>query len=328
MKILVTGGSGFIGSHLVEALVKEDCDVRCLVRKTSDVGYLEKLDAEIVYGDITDKNSLTAAIKGIDVVYHSAGILGQWGIPDKAYWEIHVKGTEHILQMSLEEGIKKFIHCSSCGVIGPIKDVPADELCPYNPSNIYETTKAQAEKLVIDAYHKYKLPVTVIRPEFVYGPRDMHVLRLFEAIEKGRFVRIGGGASYIHPTFISDLIHGLLLVVGRNEVRSAGEIYHITGERYVTVDKLLSLICGALGRQRPMIRVPYRLGWTAAILLECLGRAIRVKPPLTVSAVKFFNEDRGFTWAKAESDLGYHPTVTLNEGIERTATWYRQNGYL
>ena len=327
MKVLVTGGTGFIGSHLVEALVNRGYDIRCLVRNTSNVEHLEKLSTELIYGDINDKDTLSKAVKGIDIVYHLAGMLGQWGIPNRTYWEVHYQGTENLIQACLKEDLKRFIHCSSTGVLGPITNTPADETHPYNPTNIYEKTKAKAEALVLEAHHKYNLPVTIIRPEFVYGPGDMHVLRLFKAIEHNRFLRIGRGNSYLHPTYISDLVYGLLLVIDKEDI-SLGQIYHITGEKFITVNELLSLMYSKLGKKNPNIYIPYRLGWISAGIFQLLSIILRINPPLTISTVKFFNENRGFTSMKAEKELDYYPVVTLAEGIEKTIMWYRQNGYL
>jgi len=322
-KILVTGGTGFIGSHLVEALVKRGYKVRCLVREKSDVKHLKDLGVELVYGDICDENSLKNAVQGVSVVFHLAGILGRWGVPKEVYWDIHVKGTENLLKACIENGVKRIIYCSSAGVLGPIEKPPADESYPYNPSNIYEKTKAEAEKAILNC--KEKLEVTVIRPEFVYGPRDMHVLRLFDSIQKGRFFIIGDGESLLHPTYIDDLIQGFLLCLENEE--SIGEIYLITGETPVKVRDLVAMIAEELGVSPPKIHVPKWLAYMAAILFESASRLFNFEPPITLSQVKFFTQHRAFDYSKAKSELGYCP-INLKKGIRKTVSWYRKNGYL
>ena len=181
MKILVTGATGFIGKHLVKELVGKGHKVMCLVRKTSrkkDINYLKKLEVELFNGELTDKNSLKGICKGIDIIYHLTGVLGSFNFSEKLMFDINVKGTENILNESKEGKVKKFIFCSSAGVLGPI--IKGGGSSPYSPSNLYEKTKVEAEKLVL----KSKLDYIIMRSEFVYGPMDNHVLPLFKAIKE------------------------------------------------------------------------------------------------------------------------------------------------
>ena len=328
--ILITGGTGFIGSHLVEALVKKGYKVRCLVRNPNKLNYLRNLGVDfkdlgvdVVYGDITDRDSLLHAVKGVSTVVHLAGVLGKWGVPDKIYWDVHVRGTKLLLEACINEGVKRFIYCSSAGVLGPIKNPPANEDWPYNPSNVYEETKAVAEKLVLS--YKNKMAVTIIRPEFVYGPRDMHVLKLFDAIQKGKFFIIGNGQTLLHPTYISDVIQAFLLCL-ENE-KSIGKIYLITGETPVKVIELSTIIAEELGVPPPIFRIPKWLAYMAASLSEMLAQMFNFEPLITRSQVKFFTENRAFDNSKAKYELNYNP-LPLRQGIRQTIRWYRQNGYL
>lgn len=325
MKVLVTGGSGFIGSHLVEALVKRGHETRCLVRKTSNVEHLRKLGVELTYGDITWPESLDKALDGVDIVYHLAGVLGQWGVPDKVYRDVHVTGTQNMLQACLRHDIQRFIYCSSAGVTGPASSLPQDESFPYNPSNIYEATKAEAERLVLKYYREKGLPVIVIRPEFVYGPGDSHVLHFFRAIQRGRFAIISNGQSWLHPTYIDDVIQGFLLCLENDE--AVGETYLIVGETPVKVSQLVTMIAQELGISAPRIHIPLWLSRVGASFSELLARLFKVQPPLTQSQVEFFTKHRAFDSAKARANLGYHP-ITSKEGIRRTITWYQQRGWL
>jgi len=326
VRVLVTGAAGFIGGHLANALVKKGYEVRCLVRKTSNVDYLKKLGVELFYGDIRGPDSLEKALSNVDVVYHLAGILGRWGVSDKAYWDVHVKGTQNLLDACVRQNVKRFIHCSSAGVVGPVSNPPADESYPYSPSNIYEKTKAEAEKLVLQYHSDKGLPVTVLRPEFVYGPGDMHVLPLFRAIRKRRFPIIGKGESLLHPTYVGDVIQAFLLCLDND--KAIGEIYFIAGEAPITVKELVAIIAEELNVPTPRVCIPQWLSYAGAGFMEMITRLLRLKEPLlTCSQVKFFTQHRAFDTSKAKRDVGYQP-VQLRQGLRQTIHWYQQNGYL
>lgn len=325
MKVLVTGGTGFIGSNLVERLIKEGHEVRCLVRKTSNLSFLNS-SVELIYGDIKDISSVERALDGVEVVYHIAGILGRWGIPEETYWQTHVNGTKNVLDAILKRDIERFVHCSTAGVLAAIEKLPADETYPYNPSNIYEITKTESEKLVFEYYDKYGIPTTVIRPELVYGQRDLHTLSLFKAIKKGFFPIIGTGNNTWHPVYIDDLIKAFALCV--NSSKAIGEVYLIGGERYVTIKEVTTDIANALGVHPPRIYIPVRLANIMAIMMESSAKILNFDPPITKSRVKFLTESRGSTSAKAKRDLGYTPSIGLEEGIKKTVEWYQTHGLL
>lgn len=325
MKILVTGATGFIGSHLVDALVEKGYQVRCLVRETRNVMRLKNISAELIYGDINELESLEKALDGIDVVYHLAGVLGQIGIPDKVYWQVHVQGTKNILEASQKHNIKKFIYCSTAGVTGPAAHLPQDESLPYNPSNIYEVTKAEAEKSVLQYHRENGLPVIVIRPEFVYGPGDMHTLGIFKTVRKRMFILIDGGKAFLHPTYIDDLTHGFLLCLDSRQAN--GEVYLIAGERYITLNEFATLIAKALNVPRPTIYIPKSLAFALGAVTQFTGTVFRFNPPLTVPRVKTLCRSAGCSTFKAKEQLGYCPVVKLEEAIMRTANWYKENGY-
>lgn len=327
LRVLVTGATGFIGSHLVERLLSMGYEVLCLVRKTSVLNNLRKQDIELVYGELTDNKSLKNQFNtDVDVVFHIAGILGEWGIPEEVYWKINVEGTKNILDLFIQTSIKRFVYCSSAGVLGPLEKPPADESFPLNPSNIYERTKAEAEKIVLAYYHEVGLPITIIRPEFVYGPRDMHTLGLFKTIQRGIFPIIGDGNTTLHPTYITDLIQGFELCIEKK--RALGETYLIAGERYVTVRELTAKIAKVLGAHPPTIGIPIWLANMMGFIMETSAHIFNFRPPLTRSRVKFFTQNRGCDISKARRELEYKPMVNLEEGIKKTVKWYRNNKYL
>jgi nucleoside-diphosphate-sugar epimerase len=322
-KILVTGGTGFVGSNLVELLVEEQNAVKCLVREKSKIDFLSNLGVEFAYGDITDKAALTSALKDVTAVFHLAGILGKWGMPSQVYWDLHVNGTKFLLEACEEQNVRRLIYCSSAGVLGPISNPPADESYPYAPSNTYERVKTEAEKIVLN--YKQKLDVTVLRPEFVYGPKDMHVLSLFKTIRAGKFVLIGAGNTFLHPTFVDDLTQGFLLSLEKQ--KSIGEVYLIVGQRYVSVKEFAGILSANFSLKESWRHVPLWVANAFAGVSEAAGKVFKFEPMLTHSKVKFFTENRALSYQKAARDLGYKP-VRLEDGIKRTVEWYQKNGYL
>jgi nucleoside-diphosphate-sugar epimerase len=178
---------------------------------------------------------------------------------------------------------------------------------------------------MVSVYAATGTPVLIARPEFIYGPGDTHVLGLFKAIQKGRFFFIGNGLNMCHPTFIDDAVDGMLRCL---EQGKPGEIYHITGPRPVTFHELAATIADILNVPTPHTRIPRSLAMIGATSFEILSKITRKSPPLSRTGVAFFSEDRRFSWAKAERELNYRPQYDLQEGIETTIAWYRQEGYL
>lgn len=328
MKAFVAGGVGFIGSHIVRSLLSRGIKVRILVRKRHrDIGLLKDKAIDFVHGDVLESDSLRKWIKDVDLVFSVFGILGQWRTPEKTYWEINTKGVQNLLQSCLHSHIKQFVHISSAGVLGPLPNgVVADESFPYNPSNIYEKTKCEAEKEILRSGDKHAFPFTIIRPEFVYGPGDTHVLGLFKAISERRFVWLGKSDSFLHPTYIDDLIEGVSLCTD-NE-KALGEVFLITGERPLTVKELVKTMAEELDVPLPKLRVPLFLAHISARFLQFSARFARFEPPLTVSRVKFFSQSRAFSCKKAQTVLGYAPKVSFREGVRRTIRWYRESNFL
>lgn len=327
MKALVAGGTGFIGSHIVKDLVSKGIQVRVLIRKSSNTSRLSHNKIEFKGGNILEINSLRECTKDVDLIYSAFGILGRWGMPEQMYWEVNAIGVKNLLESCLNCNIKQFIHISTAGILGPLPDgVVADESFPFNPSNIYERTKCEAEKQILNCGQERGIPFTIIRPEFVYGPGDTHVLGLFKAIRAKRFFLLGNGRTFLHPTYIDDLIHATSLCT--NNENAIGKVFLITGERPITVQELAKIIAQETGVRLPKVRIPLIFAHTTAIAMELGTKVINFEPLLTTSRVKFFTENRAFSYQKARTQLGYAPQVDFREGVRRTISWYRQNGYL
>lgn len=324
MKVVVTGATGFVGGALVRALLDEGHEVVGVKRPSSSPPTLQSPNLTWVTGDIIDPASLHGVFDGADWLVHAAGMLGQAGVPERAYFELHEQGANNVLTEAKKAGVGRVLYVSSPGVLGPISGPPADETAPLAPSNPYERSKAAAEQ-VAQTYAGAGLPLIIARPEFIYGPTDLHVLGLFRAVRDGRFFTINGGHHTCHPTYIDDAVTGLLLALQNGR---SGQIYHITGPKPVTFRELGQTLAAALGVPAPRLNLPRGLAWLGAAGLELGLGLINKPPPLSRTGVAFFSEDRRFSWQKAHHELGYTPQFDLERGAVETVAWYRENGLI
>ena len=327
MKIFVTGGTGFTGGHLIQRLVEDKHEVRALARKTSNTNLLKQLGVEIITGDITDSDLVDKAVKGADMVYHIAAMFREGGgIGEKPFYDVNVTGTKNMLEASKNANVNRFIHCSTGGVLGNIKNPPANESYPYNPGDVYQRTKLEGEKLVQD-YIAGGFPGVIVRPGPIYGPGDLRFLKLFKLIYKGKFVMVGDGKVLYHLTYIDDLVDGFILC-GKKE-NALGQIYIIAGEKYMTFNKMVEIIANSMEVKKPTLHFPFFWPvWDAALLCEIVCYPLRINPPLFRRRVDIFRKNRAFDISKARNELGYEPKVSIEEGIKRTAEWYKQEGHL
>lgn len=325
MTILITGATGFIGGALARRLLSEGAPVRILARDPGRAALLAKDGAEIIRGDVTDIASCNKAAIGADAVIHSAGVLGGWGKPESLFWKVNYEGTKNMLEAASGANVKRFVHVSSCGVFGPLNggETPADER-PYNPSNTYEKTKAEAEKIALE-FSRNGLPLVVVRPEFVYGPGDLHLLGLFRAIKRGRFLFFNDGAAMVHPTYIDDLVDGILLALKSD--KSIGRGFNIAGEKRIMIKDFADSISIAMSVPPTRFSIPSRAASIIATILENTAGRI-TEPPLTKAQVEFLTKDHGSSIMESKKVLGYQPKIGIDEGIRRTVDWYRSQDLL
>lgn len=323
-KVAITGATGFVGGALARELVARGHEVAGLARPSSRRAHLADLPITWVEGDVTDRESLRGKFDGAEWLIHAAGMLGQTGIPERAYFNLHEQGTNNVLAEVETTGVRRILHVSSPGVLGPITGPSADESAPLVPSNPYERSKAAAEQ-VAQVYARAGLPVIVARPEFIYGPGDSHVLGLFQAVQRGLFFTINGGYFTCHPTYIDDAVMGMLLALQKGR---QGEIYHIAGPEPITFRELGVTIAAALGVAPPRLNLPRWLAMVGAAGLEMIAKIGRRPAPLSRSGVAFFSENRRFSWQKAHNELGYTPKYDLPTGVAQTVAWYQEQKLL
>jgi nucleoside-diphosphate-sugar epimerase len=273
-----------------------------------------------------DPAVISRAIEGREVVYHLATSFQEPKLSLARQREVHVAATQRLLEAARAEGVRRFVHCSTVGVLGDVKVPPADETTPYSPGDSYQETKCEGELAALAFQASYDFPLTVARPTSIYGPGDRRLLKLFQMIAHRRFVMIGSGRAFFHMVHVDDLVRGFRLLAERPE--AVGQVFILGGEDYRSLQELTALIAEALGVPRPRWHVPARPVQLAGSLCESICRPLGISPPIYRRRVDFFTKSRAFSIAKARRLLGYEPRVSLEEGIRETVEWYRRHGDL
>jgi len=327
LSALVTGASGFIGGRLAERLVTEEgVRLRAMVRHAKKAERLQKLPLEIVQANLLDLESLRGAIDGCDLVFHCAAVVRETGDRNE-FLQTNVKGTENILNVSRDAGVKKFIHFSSVSVYGMDPPDRADEMTPFQPcGNLYCDTKIGAEKAVWTVYHEARLPVVVIRPANVYGPySNPWTLRPIKLINSGQMILINRGTGLCNYVYIDNLLDATLTATKRD--LSVGQVYLISDGNAVTWKEFFGYYAQMAGK--PRIRsVPEWVGKAIALGMEIFSKLTGKPPKITREAVGFLTRKARFSIEKARRDLGYQPRFSLEEGMKLTEQWLREAGYL
>jgi len=327
LKNLVTGGSGFLGSHLVKALVARGEEVQALVRSTSQTAHLESLGVALAYGDLGETQSLEAAAKGVERVYHCAALAADWGT-----WETfraaNVTGVRHLLEAAVEAGVSKFVHVSTSDVYGH-PDYPADESAPYRLRGWpYGDTKIAGEQLVWMYHRQHGLPVTVVRPVNIYGPRSTtFVVEIVELLKSGSMVHIGRGRKPAGLSYVTNVVD-VMLRAADSKV-SIGQAYNASDGSDVTWREYVNRLAEIVGVPSPRLVIPHRVAYLAGWAMEKTYSALQIKsrPLLTRMAAELFGTNQGFPIDKARQELGYEPEVDFDEGMRRVEAWLRQMDY-
>jgi len=327
MRILVTGGTGFTGSHLVRRLLGRGYEV-LVVDNQRGIFFdeLKNKGARIYLGSITDPDLVNEVVKECDVVYHIAAAFRGVNLPKKVYWNVNVEGTRIVAESALRNKIKKFIHCSTEGVHGHIPNPPAGENAPIAPKDYYEYTKSKGEE-VIHEYMEKGLKAVIIRPTAIYGPGDPgRFLLLFKWVKKGFFPMFGSGEITYHPLFIENLNDAFELALKKDEAN--GQTYLIADEKYYSLNELVSKVAEALEVEVKIIHFPFLPLLIISCLCEGICKPLRLTPPLFRRRADWYRENRGFSIDKAKRELGYVPKVNLKTGLKITADWYKAHNYI
>lgn len=318
-KVLVTGGTGYIGGKTALFLKRNGYRVTCLTRSGGPVGAMPT-----VRGDLLRPETLRMACHGMDMVCHFAGALGR-GLTDDMVRSVNVQGVENMVRAAAEAGVEYFLHISSGAVVGPRDAEPADEKTVCKPYSLYERTKYQGELVALRLSKNLGLPLSVVRPTFTYGPGDPHKLLMFKLIRKGLFFYIGNGRSTNHPVYIDDLIDGVRRVLDKRPVQ---EVFIVGGPRPATQTEWGYTIARELGVRPPFLHLPAGLMWRLACLMEPIGSRLNISVPVTRSRVLALSRSWSMRIDKARRTLGYTPQTELSTGVARTVAWYRKAGWL
>lgn len=330
-RILVTGAAGFIGGALFKRLVEYKLDVVGTVLYREEAEELKARGYEVEILDLASDASWDELLKGIDIVFNIAALFQEAEQGESMYHKVNVDGTRKLVETAARQGVERFVHCSTVGVHGDVKETPCTENSPYNPMDEYHRTKLEGELAVIDFARSLPddgMVVTVNRPAMVYGPGDVRMLKLFSTIADGRFFMIGSGEVLAHLGYIGDQVDSLLLgaVAPREAVHL--ESFNIASGSYITLNELVATIAEQAGARIPKIRIPVFPVWLAGLLCEIVCKPFRIKPPIFRRRVGFFTHNRAFDLTKAEKKLGYKSQVGHEEGIRLTLDWYKRNGMI
>jgi nucleoside-diphosphate-sugar epimerase len=322
-----------LGSHIVEKLVAAKEPVRVLVRAGSDTRFLDSLGGLVqkALGDVTDAASVAKAMEGVRTVYHAAARVGDWG-PWPQFVAVTVQGTRNMVEAARKAGVKRFLHTSSISAYGHPDGagLVLDETAPLGRNlhkwSYYSRAKVMAEEFVWDVVRKGDLAITVVRPSWLYGPRDRASMpRLIRAIRSRDAKLIGDGQNRLNLTYAGNEAEGCILAA-TNE-KAVGESYNLSNDGVILQAEYLNKIAECLGEKPVTRKVPYPVAKGAAFLMELFGHALhRKKPPLvTRYAVWLIGRRCFFSCEKARTQLNWQPTVGYDEGIRLSVKWCLDN---
>lgn len=331
MRLLVTGGTGFIGSHLAEQGRKLGSEVVVLgladrPEERANVELLRRLGVEVLPGSITDTELCRRAVRGVTHVFHLAVAMREGAKSDQYFESINLDGTRALLEASSQGKVRRFVYCSTIGIYGHRAPGITREGSPLAPGNIYERTKVAAERMVRELGAELGLPWTILRPADVYGPRDQRLLKLFKGVAAGRFPLFGAGQGRRHMIYVDDVVSGFFRACERD--RALGEGFILAGPRACTLRELVAEVQKATGSRRYGFRLPLKPMLALAGVVEDLSRVVGVEPPIYRRRMDFFWSDSEFDTTRARQALDWAPRVDLPEGIRRTLEDYRRMGAL
>jgi nucleoside-diphosphate-sugar epimerase len=324
---LVTGASGFVGGHLVETLVRQNVKVKLLVRASSKLAFKPTANMELCYGDVTDLESLRKAMKGVQVVYHLAGVLR--GSDFSSYRNVNAEGTRKVCRAAAESKVKRLVYVSSLSAAGPSTEKgPIAETDFPKPVSFYGQTKLMGEDIALS--YQTHFPVTVLRPGAVYGPRETDIFEYFKMVASGIVVIGGADTQKISFVYVNDLVDAILLAAYSK--KAEGKTYFVSdGQSYHWSD-ITVYIGKALNKSYVTIKLPLGLAKVVAsigdFITSLTGKS--VLPPI-VSSDKM-KEAQVPGWAckndKLRQELGFKPKVGIEAGIQKTVEAYRKAGWL
>jgi dihydroflavonol-4-reductase len=328
-RVLITGATGFIGSRLALFASHAGMNVVATGRTANDAerarcNDLKAAGIRIVIGELQHSEFTRSVLEGITTVIHLAAAQHEAHMPDSYFRATNVDATRVLLEESRKAQVRRFVYGSTIGVYGAAHDGPLDETSPTRPDNIYGVTKLEAEATV--RRFEGDLQTCIVRISEAYGPGDLRLLKLFQAIDRGRFAMIGDGNNRRQLIHVADLVRGLL-IAGQHPA-AVGETFVFAGREVLTSNDMIATIARALGREPPRRRLPLWPFEAAAVVLETTLRPLRIEPPLHRRRLDFFRKSFTFSTAKAHTLIGFRAETEFRAGATDAANWYRSRGRL
>lgn len=327
MHALVTGAGGFLGLYITEMLVARGDRVRTLCRGRYEA--LERLGVETIQGDLCDPAAVRDACRGVEVVFHAAGVAGIWG-PWRHYYQINTEGTHNVLEACRAAGVPRLVYTSSPSVTFDGADQSGiDESAPYPTRWLchYPRSKALAEQMVLEA-NAPSLLTCSLRPHLIWGPRDRHLIpRLLQRARSGRLRRVGDGQNRIDMIYVENAARAHLMAAEALTTGSpvAGRAYFISQGEPVNCWQWIDQILALAGLAPILKSVPFRTAWWMGTAMETVYTALRIRrePPMTRFLAAQLAKDHYFDIRRARADFGYQAWVSTSEGMERLSAELR-----
>ncbi len=328
-RLFLTGGTGFIGSQLAQFAVRAGRDVTVASPVNNDAerfrcGLLARAGITIVAASLDDTERLRSALPGHDAVIHLAAAQHEAEAPESHFRKVNVEGTRNLLTLAHAAGVRRFVHGSTIGVYGDASRGVLDEQSPLAPDNPYGRTKAEAERVVHDFANR--MEVAIVRISETYGPADLRLLKLFRAIQRGRYVTLGSGRNERQLIYVEDLCRALLAAA--DTPAAAGQTMILAGAERLTTDAMVTAISVALGKPARTRHVPLWPFDVAAAVFETCLPPLGLKPPIHRRRLDFFRKSFRFSTERAARLLNFHAEVPFADGARRTASWYTAAGLL
>lgn len=325
-RYLVTGAAGLIGGHLHRRLAELKLDVigTVLYPEEAEILRARGYNAEVL--DLASDEPWDDMLRGVDVVFNIAARFQETEDSEEGYERVNNHGALKLAQTAARVGVERFVHCSTVGVHGDVKEIPATENSPFNPMDLYHRTKLRGELSVLEFASELPhdgMVVTVNRPAMVYGPADRRMFKLFKAIASGRFRMLGSGEVLAHLGYIEDQTESFLLCAVAPREQVHGEAFNIASDEPLTLNELARLIAESARVPLPRLHLPVAPVWMCAALCEFTCRPFGIKPPIFRRRVGFFTHNRAFDYSKARERIGYESKWSNVEGVDTTIRWYR-----
>jgi len=325
MKALVTGATGFVGNYLIEELLKHNYKITCLVRKETKLHNQNKIN--LVLGNITNKESVDEAVKGKDIVFHLVGIGNISALSRDSYEkfrEVNVEGTRNVLDACKKYKVKKIIYLSSTAAMGLIKKSVINENDICNPKTPYQKSKYESEQLIKGYIQRYNLPVIILRPTMIYGPRMKHgqILKIYKLMKRGFFPFVDGGNATIPAVHVKDVVDAIMAAAKNGRI---GETYILASDDNKSLREIVSIIKIKGNLKVVKINMPKSFLKIPVFILQNISLIININPPMTLQRLNSFTFNRVFDISKAKKELGWTPKIKFEQGLEETINYLMKN---